>query len=89
MAKADRTSAGLRNVLFSELEELRAGTGDPTRALAVARLAQQIVSVARTEMEFQRMITNAMEKGHAIPPMGTMPLGTSPAASVKDHTKDK
>ena len=45
----ERTSAGLRNALFDEIDALRRGTGDPKRALAIAKLAQNILDTARME----------------------------------------
>jgi hypothetical protein len=82
--KTNRSSQALRDALFNELEELQSGEGDPARALAVARLAQQIVSTARVEMEFLRMAGAAMEKGTTVT-MGTMQLGSDSkdAASAK------
>ncbi len=47
----ERTSAGLRNALFDEIDALRRGDGDPQRAMAVAKLAQNILATAK--MEYQ------------------------------------
>ncbi len=47
-----RTSAGLRAVLFDELDDLRAGRSDPKKALAVAALAKTIVDSVRMELDF-------------------------------------
>lgn len=55
--KVARTSEGLTNVLFSEIETLRDGESDPQRAKAVASLAQNICSVARLDLDYQRLIT--------------------------------
>lgn len=49
-----RTSAGLRDALFDELDSLRDGTGNPTRANAVAKLADQVVNTVKMELEVQR-----------------------------------
>lgn len=46
-----RNSAGLRNALFDEIDSLRRGDGDPQRAMAVAKLAQNILMTAK--MEYQ------------------------------------
>jgi hypothetical protein len=48
----ERSSAGLRETLFHEIDMLRQGKGDYNRARAIARLAHQIVSTARLEMEY-------------------------------------
>jgi hypothetical protein len=78
--KTKRTSQGLRDILFDELEELRSGDGDPSRALAVANLAKQIINVAKVEMDFHRTMLQSNEQGNALK-LGSMELG-SDAASV-------
>jgi hypothetical protein len=52
--KITRTSEGLRNALFDEMDNLRSGTSDTKRASMVAKLANTIVSVAKVEMEHAR-----------------------------------
>jgi len=52
--KIVRTSEGLRNALFDEMDNLRAGTSDTKRASMVAKLANTIVGVAKVEMEHAR-----------------------------------
>lgn len=47
-----RTSSGLRDVLFLEIEALRSGECEPNRAMATAKLAQQIINSVRVEIEF-------------------------------------
>ena len=47
-----RTSSGLRDVLFAEMEALRAGKADPLRAVALAKLANVIVNSVRMEIDF-------------------------------------
>lgn len=50
----DRSSAGLRNALFDEIDALRRGEGDPQRAMAVAKLAQNILATAKMEYQVSR-----------------------------------
>ena len=50
-AKMVRTSAGLRDVIFDELDGLRQGTTNPTKANAVAKLAMTVVETVRMEIE--------------------------------------
>lgn len=50
----NRTSAGLRNALFDEIDALRRGEGDATRAIAVAQLAKGILSTAKLEYQFKQ-----------------------------------
>ena len=47
-----RTSEGLRDILFDEIEGLRRGEGDPQRATIIAKLAGQIVAVAKLDLEY-------------------------------------
>lgn len=47
-----RSSLGLRNCLFDELDGLVEGTTSPAKANAVARVAAQIVSSARLDLDF-------------------------------------
>jgi len=49
-----RTSRGLRDTLFDELDMLRNGESDPSRAAAVAKLAVQIINTAMIEVHLQR-----------------------------------
>lgn len=51
-----RTSAGLRDLIFDEIDAIRNGSSNPTRANAVAKLATGIVETVRMEIEVQRHI---------------------------------
>ena len=75
MKKSKRTTHGLRDILFDELEELRSGEGDPTKAMAIAKLASQIINVANLEMRYHEMKIKAVES--AVPvAMGGLELGS-------------
>jgi hypothetical protein len=50
----ERNSAGLRNALFDEIDALRRGDGDPQRAMAVAKLAQNILATAKMEYDIAK-----------------------------------
>lgn len=52
--KVERTSAGLRDAIFDELEALRNGESNPTRANAVAKLASSVVETVRMEIDVQK-----------------------------------
>lgn len=54
MPAVNRTSAGLRDAIFDELDAIRNGASNPTRANAVAKLAGSIVETVRMEIEVQR-----------------------------------
>lgn len=58
-APISRTSAGLRDAIFDELDSIRNGTSNPTRANAVAKLAGSIVETVRMEIEVQRFARTA------------------------------
>ena len=51
-----RTGEGLRDALFDEIDGLRKGTVSATRAGATARLACQIISSVRVEIDFHRFV---------------------------------
>jgi len=53
----EQSTIGLRETLFNELDELRAGRSNPQRASAAAKLAVQIINSAKMEIEFQRYVT--------------------------------
>ncbi len=52
-----RTSKGLRDALFDEIDGLRRGEVDPKRANAVARLAAEIVNTVKMEVEVEKYMT--------------------------------
>jgi hypothetical protein len=49
-----RTSAGLRDAIFDEIDAIRNGTSNPTRANAVAKLASGIVETVQMELDVQK-----------------------------------
>jgi hypothetical protein len=71
----ERTSAGLRDILFDEIEQLRGPNGDPRRALAVANVARQIVNTVRVELDYAKQVREIQDKGGDVT-LGTLPLGT-------------
>ena len=70
-----RTTKGLRDILFDEIDELRAGNGDPSKAQAVAQLARQILNTAKIEMDFLRTISSMKDDGKTLE-LGSLELGT-------------
>ena len=46
-----RSSEGLRNILFDEIDAMRSGVSNPTRGNAVARLVTGVVEVVNMEIE--------------------------------------
>ena len=57
-----RSSAGLRDAIFDEIDAIRDGTGNPTRANAVAKLAATVVETVRMELEVQKYANTAASK---------------------------
>lgn len=86
--KLKRNSQALRDVLFEEIEELRSGNGDPSRAMAVSNLAKQIINVAKVEMDFHRLTLAHAEAGHTMAAMGQMQLGSQGAASAESDATE-
>lgn len=70
-----RTTQGLRDILFDEIAELRTGEGDPSKSMAVANLAKQIVNTAKVELDFTRMIAQQESNGTPVN-LGNLRLGT-------------
>ena len=58
----ERTSRGLRNALFEQLDLLRSGEVTPTQARAVASIATQILNSARLEIDMHRYVANNVSK---------------------------
>lgn len=56
MEPVARTSAGLRDALFDELDGLRAGTTNPARASSTAKLATSIIDTVRMEMDVHKHV---------------------------------
>lgn len=78
-----RTTQGLRDILFDEIEELRSGKGEAAKSMAVANLAKQIINTAKVELDFIRVIHSQEEAGNAVQ-LGNLILGSdeSPVASA-------
>lgn len=55
----ERTSQGLRDALFDELDALRNGESNPARASAMSKLAVQIINSAIMEIEFQKHVKSS------------------------------
>ncbi len=73
--KTPRNSKGLRDVLFDEIESLRSGDGDPTRALAIANLAKQVINTVKIELDYHRELARQQDTGNPLK-LGTVPLGS-------------
>ena len=70
-----RTTQGLRDALFDELDELRSDAANPEKSLAVANVAKQIINTAKVELDFHKFITD-QEKGGSPVTLGNLQLGS-------------
>lgn len=65
--KVVRTSKGLQDTLFDEIDSLRDGTTTPQSARTVASLASGIVQTAKLEMDHGRFIADQRSgRGEAV-----------------------
>jgi len=51
-----KTTEGLRDMLFDEIDLLRSGKIDSARARVTANLAKQIIESIRVQVQFQRVM---------------------------------
>lgn len=58
-----RTTAGLRTALLDELDALRGGSSNPSRANAIARLIGGTVETLRVELDVKRYLSGAGKDG--------------------------
>lgn len=72
-----RTTHGLRDILFDEIDRMQGKDADPTRARAVASLAHQIIGTAKVEIEFQRTLAALRGNGGEEVALGTLQLGSN------------
>jgi hypothetical protein len=69
-----RTAAGLREILFEQIEGVRDGSVETGRAKAIANLASTILKSVEVEMQF-RAQQETLDKA---PELGVMPLAQLP-----------
>lgn len=85
LPRLSRTTAGLRDALFDELDQLRAGGGNIAQAIAVCKIAGQIINVARAELDFHTRMNKDTELCDDFM-TGKMNLGApAAAASAPEH----
>lgn len=78
-----RNTAGLRDALFDEIDAIRQGKSNPTRANAVSKLATTVVESVRMEIEVQRHLRNSPAISASMPSQSLgipLPLGNTPPA---------
>ena len=69
----DRTSRGLAQAMFEELELLRSGESTPQQARAKSSIANTICTISRLEMDFARFVTSARADDNET--MKALPMG--------------
>jgi hypothetical protein len=85
-----RTSAGLREALFDEIDRLRRGEIDPKRVNAIARISAEIVSTVKMEIEVANYMAGqgrAANVGRVLKPLDfegddLLPPASAPAAAA-------
>ena len=73
--KMERTSSGLRNVLFDEIDSLRIGNSNPARARALSMLANTALKSVEIEIEFHKYVSD-VSKHDGSAKLGVLELGT-------------
>lgn len=68
-----RTSKGLRDTLFEEIDALRKNKSNPSKARSIASLAAQILQSVKIEIEMHRYVTAG--KLAELPELPEMKLG--------------
>lgn len=66
----EKTTEGLRDMLFDEIELLRTGKIDSARARTTANLAKQIIESIRVQVQFQRVIVEQNKIGKPVSLIG-------------------
>ncbi len=73
-AKMDRTSAGLRNVVFDEIDALRSGDSNAARARSVSMLCNTALKSVEVEVEFHKYVSD-VSKMEGAGKIGSLELG--------------
>ena len=64
----NRSTAGLREYLFEELEMIKNGESNAQRASAVSKISSQILTSVRLEMEYIRFVKQeGLEDSYIVP----------------------
>lgn len=77
-APVERTSQGLRNALFDEMDALRAGLSNPNRAGALAKLAEKVIASVVMDIEYQKHIATTGPRQAPAVPLPAIALGRQP-----------
>ena len=75
--KTTRSSAGLCDSLFEELDLLRNGDSDYKRATAVARITSQIISSKKLELETAKLCQGGLNVSSVVLDGSGLKIGVS------------
>lgn len=64
--KKQNTTSTLRNTMFDQLDRLIGGDITPQEATASSRLAAQIVSITKLELESSRFVSDSSKNGESL-----------------------
>jgi hypothetical protein len=82
-----RTSIGLRDALFDEIDSLREGISNPARARSLAMLANTALKSVEVEIEFHKYVSD-VQKHDGSSKMGYLQLGGEVLALGTNVKKD-
>lgn len=71
--RLEKTSRGLAQAMFEELEMLRNGESTPQQARAKASVANTICTISRLEMDFARFVS--VDRAEEKDVMKALPMG--------------
>jgi hypothetical protein len=75
LKETERTSKGLSNAMFEELDKLRSGESTPQQARAKASIANTICTVSRLEMDFARFVSASRADEEPDSALKSLPMG--------------
>lgn len=73
----ERSSKGLRDAIFDEMDALRNGDTNPTTANATAKLAGTIIDTVRMEVEVRSALSKLADKPTTSAPDLNLQLGAA------------
>ena len=87
-----RNSRGLRDALFDEIDAFRRGEGDPERAIAISKLASQVIASAKLDLDFAKAKATTgkpepVDLGSA--PVIDQPKHALPPSEIKAPTREQ
>ena len=75
--RTERTSTGLRDYLFEELDALRNGDSNPQRAGAAAKISREINNSVRVEIAHQHFVQSLQNAGNKVCKPAKLQLGSN------------